>query len=134
MIWEKLQPRLEELFKGLRGDMPSTLRQVFEIQRSSTSENKNLGDVLMPESKFMLITTLRNRIDFDGMVCAMTDASEVKALLAPRYAALLDTEIDKMVAFSSVSLTTKPDANPHSQLAPVSSRGMAQSKRKGRKK
>ena len=132
MIWEKLQPRLEELFKGLRGDMPSTLRQVFEIQRSSTSED--VADALMPESKEMLITILKNRIDFDGMVGAMTEVSEVRALLAPHCAALLDTEIDKMVSFSSASLSKPTDANSGSQLAPVSSRGMVQSKRKGRKK
>ena len=77
---------------------------------------------------------LKNRIDFDGMVGAMTEASKVRALLAPRYAALLDTETDKTVSFSSASLSKPTDANSGSQLAPVSSRGMVQSKRKGRKK
>jgi len=132
IIWERLQPRLEESFIGLRGDMPSTLRQVFEIQRHSTTED--IADVLMPESKLMLLTKLKTCIDFDGMVGVLTDVPEVKALLSPRYADLLDTEIDKMVAFSSASPTKPADANPVSQLAPVSSRGMAQSRRKGRKK
>ena len=129
VVWERLQPRLEELFNSLRASMPSTLRQVFEIQRSSTSED--VADALMPESKDMLITILKNRIDFDGMVGAMTEVSEVRALLAPRYAALLDTEIVKMVFFSSASLSKPTYANSGSQLAPVSSRGMVQSKRKG---
>ena len=133
MIWEKLQPRLEDLFKGLRGgDMPSTLRQVFDIQRRSTSED--VADALMPESKDMLVTILKNRIDFDGMVGAMTEVPEVRELLAPRYAAPLETEIDKMVSFASASLSKPTDANSGSQLAPVSSRGMVQSKKKGRKK
>ena len=82
----------------------------------------------------MLLTKLKTCIDFDGMVGVLTDAPEVKTLLAPRYDDLLDTEIDKMVAFSSAAPTKPADANPVSQLAPVSSRGMAQSRRKGRKK
>ena len=112
--------------------MPSTLRQVLEIQRSSTSED--VADAFMPESKEMLITILKKRIDFASMVGAMTEVSGVRPLLAPRYAALLDTEIDKMVSFSRASLSKPTDANSGSQLAPASSRGMVQAKRKGRKK
>ena len=138
IIWEKLQPRLEELFQGLRGSMPSTLRRVFEIQRSSAGED--MADVLMPESRAILTTIIQNRVDFGGMVGNMSEAPEVKVLLAPRFAAFLEAEIDKILAFSTFSgdpgtvELRPPDADPVFQLAPVSARGMAQSKRKGRKK
>ena len=95
----------------------------------------------MPESRAILTSIAENLVDFGGIVGAITDSSEVKAVLDPRFSALLEAEIDKMVAFAVAShfganaMEPSQSADgPSFELAPVSARGISQPKKKGRKK